>query len=166
MPESLHCHICVLQFKLLYFYCLFKMFSEVKLSMQSIILKFTLWNATFEVFETLPPNHLFGKHNVCSYDKGKGDCAGKLKKTLFYFMVYVLLCVREEEMRYIMSVLKWNQFTDKYESSSIFSCTYCIEINVVLRKTCWSDWRVTSGRMRLYLLSTRCAMKSFFNIRK
>ena len=42
MPESLHCHICVLQFKLLYFYCLFKMFSEVKLSMQSIILKFTL----------------------------------------------------------------------------------------------------------------------------
>ena len=157
MPESLHCHICVLQFKLLYFYCLFKMFSEVKLSMQSIILKFTLWNATFEVFETLPPNHLFGKHNVCSYDKVRGTAQGSLRR--HYSTLWCMFCYVCERGNEIQSVTNKNALIIYKRGIGKKLCQVdCREINVVLRKTCWSDWRVTSGRMRLYLLSTWCAI--------
>ena len=97
---------------------------------------------------------LFGKHYVCSYAEGT---AGKLKKTLFYFMLYVLLCVVREEMRYRISRNRVDTLLANMKGKQFYAkCVYCIEINVVLRKTCWSDWSVTSGRMRLYLLSTWC----------
>ena len=134
MHESLHCHICVLQFKLLYFYCLFKMFSEVKLSMQSIILKFTLWNATFEVFETLPPNHLFGKHNVCSYDKVRGTAQGSLRR--HYSTLWCMFCyVWERKWGTEYHEMKCLKFMNKLrEWIKLRANIYCREIKCGFKK--------------------------------
>ena len=63
----------------------------------------------FKVSEALIPNHCLGNIMYVHTTLRGETAAGKLKKTLFYFMVYVLLCVREE-MRYSVARNKIHEF--------------------------------------------------------
>ena len=122
----------------MYFYCLLKHISEVKLkhakySFKIYPLKCNIWKVSKALIFTKP----LVWETLCTFihrEEGRLQ-QGSFKKTLFYFMVYVLLCVREE-MRYRISR---NEMCKVYEQTQGVNQTfhanvYCREIKCGFKK--------------------------------